>query len=110
MNLNDSIEKILHALLQLDINGNVKDQISKAKVGSIEKTPRGFFADISTTSKYISEYDEANPDVSIIRTLRYCDKEIADVILHFKKGIVQYLELQFYESEGWCHYEKASLI
>ena len=110
MKLEDSLKKILNAFLVLELDPNIKDQIAKAEIGEIEKTRFGIFANMNTTSMCISEYDDANPNVSIIRTLLCSEDEIGDAILHSNSGTLQYFEVQFYDGKGWGCIEKASLV
>ena len=102
-------EAILAQFSQQVLPSAALNQLRNAKVSSVELSPCGLFADLITESADI--FDDANttPDVSIIRSLG--DNEaIADVIIHFKYGRVQYLELQVFDDcADWRRLETARL-
>lgn len=108
MELDNYSNKIIRAFLQDHLDEITFDQLSKAKISAIEKTPFGLFADLKTTSTLISNYDGASPEFSIIKTI-INPTSVGDAMLHSNNGVLQYLEIQFYDDEGWGTMERHEL-
>lgn len=101
--------KILAQFAQQALPSTALDQIARASVHSVEPNPCGLFVNLENGSNEIFDDGNGTADVSIIRTLVDCD-EIADAILHFKDGRIQYMEIQLYDdSAGWGRLADAHL-
>lgn len=103
------VGKILAQFAQQALPSTALDQIARASVHSIELSECGCFANLEGDSNEIFDDGNGTADVSIIRTLVDCE-EIADAILHFKDGRIQYMEIQLYDrSAGWGRLADAHL-
>jgi len=101
--------EILAQFAQQALPPTALHQIARASVHSIETSPCGLFANLESESKEIFDDGNGTADVSIIRTLVDCE-EIADAMLHFKDGRIQYMEIQLYDRiAGWGRLADAHL-
>jgi hypothetical protein len=109
MNLDDSVAAILAALTQSDLDLSTREQLVNSKIGPITRSKKGFFVELTTTSESVSSFNPSEPMFSVIKLL-YSDRKLGEVILHSKKGKIQYMEVDLYNKDNWTILESSSIL